>query len=817
VCVPAGSLAILEGIQIGEAMTSSFLLALVLTLPSPDGLPPGAESLLASALDTLRITPGQMNFDRNWAPSNVLMDSTVLRALQDVFYLPQVLSERVALARGELSMPEGEEGGLSEIRSFLASIEEDYSGSIQSLDPGYVDSMLALMTNMWADTDNPGPWGDWGAIVTGRGGQQPDSLDLDPDTLALILQRWPVVEPVPADTILAMALALSTERFPEAVQVDLPGVQGSVASFDLSSPIPYVVGGEGPNTYGEGCPFDLIVDLGGNDTYTGGTGGAVGPLDRFCTLIIDVAGNDSYVSDLPAVAGAGVMSFGGLVDLAGDDVYRSGPISQGAGLCGQGLLIDLEGNDWMEADFFAQGAGCLGRGELYDFGGDDSRRVSTFGQGFGGPAGDGVLADGAGHDCYLAGFRYSHAPLLPDDNRAMSQGFAMGLRPVVAGGTGLLADFGNGNDTYRAEVFGQGGAYWYGLGMLFDEDGQDCYNAAEYAQGSGIHLACGILWDGGGDDLYFSKFGPSQGAAHDLSTGFLYDAGGRDSYISQGAQGFAINNSAAVFIDSSGVDTYSCGTEGQGRGSWSRGSASAGVFIDMAEDDWYLGSGADSTSWTDEAYGAGIDAPVVIPPEEIPPEEIGNPEELDLDSLFSIASEWDVGENRERVHAHWAELARRGPAAIDYIVREHLDTSDGLALRAIEEAVKANIDYSLPLFISLLDSLQGRRLRNTIYLLGVTGGEEARIPLEQMLATTDTLATRLSAAQALGLIADPASLGVILPLAGDPVERTRRMAAVVMGQIGDSLAVPTLEVLATDSFLDVRSAAEFSLRTIRGQ
>jgi hypothetical protein len=797
-------------------MTAALFLSVVLTLPQP-GLPPGAESLLISAMDTLDIIPRQMNFDRNWAPSNALMDSTVLRALQDVFYLPEVLSERVASAYSQLTLPESGRPDLSALRSLLLSVDEQYSRAIASAGPGCVDSLLAVMTNLWADTDNPGEWGGWGAVIAGRGGEPIDTLEMDPDTLALLLQKWPVVPAIPADTLLRMALALREQEWPDPIRVDLPGVTGTVASFDLNSAIPYVIGGEGPNTYGEGCPFDLIIDLGGNDTYTDGVGGAVGPLDRHCTLIIDMAGDDSYVSRLPGVAGAGIMGFGGLIDLAGDDVYRSGPISQGAGLCGQGLLIDLEGNDWMEADFFAQGAGCLGRGELYDFAGDDSRRVTSFGQGFGGPAGDGILADGAGNDCYLAGFRYSHAPLLPDDNRAMSQGFAMGLRPVVAGGTGLLADFGTGNDTYRAEVFGQGGAYWYGLGMLFDEGGQDCYNAAQYAQGSGIHLACGILWDGGGDDLYFSRFGPSQGAAHDLSTGFLYDAGGRDSYISQGAQGFAINNSAAIFIDSCGVDTYSCGTEGQGRGSWSRGSASVGVFIDMADDDWYLGSGADSTRWVDGAYGVGIDAPTVILPEEIPAEAIGNPEELDLDSLFSVASEWDVGENRERVQAHQQELGRRGPEAIDYIVSEHLNTSDGLALRAIEVAVKANIDYSLPLFLGLLDSLEGRKLRNTIYLLGITADTEARVPLEQMLEGTDSLATRLSLVQSLGLIADPASLGVILPLGSDPVERMRRMAAVVMGQIGDSLAVPTLETLAADSFLDVRSAAESSLRAVRGE
>ena len=185
---------------------------------------------------------------------------------------------------------------------------------------------------------------------------------------------------------------------------------------------------------------------------------------------------------------------------------------------GYGFLIDLEGDDFFTGGTFSQGAGCLGYGILFDGSGDDYKRVDMFGQGFGGPGGKGVLVDMSGSDCLLAGFRYSHEPLLPDDNQSMSQGFAMGLRPLIAGGTGLLADFGSGNDTYRVEVFGQGSSYFYSLGLLYDEDGQDSYTAAQYSQGSGIHLSSGCLWDGDGDDSYFSRNGPAQGSAHDLST-----------------------------------------------------------------------------------------------------------------------------------------------------------------------------------------------------------------------------------------------------------------------------------------------------------
>jgi hypothetical protein len=793
-------------------MTAILSAMLLSALPSP-GLPPGADSLLVLALDSLGLEPAQMNFDRNWAPAVKLPDSIVILCLQDVFAIPGVLAGHVADARLLLDTEGAAEGStLQDLVSLATELDGRYRAAASTFTPQALDTLAGLAASLWADTDNPGEWGEWGSFHRSRGLAVPPEFEGDPDTLALWLERWPDVEQIDPAILIGIALALRDIEWHEPTDLSLTGVEGSVTFFDQSSG--YIVGGPEDNTYGPGLPFGVIVDIGGNDTYLD-MGGAFGPSGSYVSIIIDLEGDDRYTGPSPVSCGAGLMGFGAVVDLEGNDVYEAGPVALGAGLMGQGILADLSGDDTYTCDFFGQGAGCLGTGYLIDYSGDDYRRVSCFGQGFGGPAGLGVLADGAGHDCYLAGFRYSHAPLRPDDNRAMSQGFAMGFRPVVAGGRGLLADFGSGNDTYRAEIFGQGGAYWYGLGMLFDEDGQDCYNAAQYAQGSGIHLASGCLWDGGGDDGYYSHFGPSQGAAHDLSTAFFYDASGQDAYISDGAQGFSINNSAVIFIDSSGADTYCCGGDGQGAGSWSRGSASVCAFIDMEGDDRFLGRASDSLRWTDGAYGAGIDAAVLIPVEETPPELIGNPEELDLDSLFSVASEWDVGENRDRVQAHREELARRGAAAIDYIIANHMNTTDGLALRAMEDAIRANAEYALPELLACLESLSGRRLRNCIYLLGVTGGEEARLPLEAMLPA-DSTGTGLSVVKALGSIGNPASLPVIQSLAADSSERIRREVAVALGEIGDSSAVPVLRVLAGDWYLDVRSAAENSLRLLEG-
>jgi hypothetical protein len=349
--------------------------------------------------------------------------------------------------------------------------------------------------------------------------------------------------------------------------------------------------------------------------------------------------------------------------------------------------------------------------------------------------------------------------------------------------------------------------------MLFDEAGQDCYSAAQYAQGSGVHLAAGCLWDGAGDDSYVSRYGPSQGAAHDLSTGLLYDGSGDDTFVSDGAQGFAINNSAALFVDMEGTDLFVC-REGHGVGAWSRGSAGCGVFIDMADDDVFLGNGADSLRWTDGAWGAGLDVASVTPEEPVPPEEIGNPEELEMDSLFSVAAEWEVGENHDRVMAHRDELASRGLEALEYIAGEQLNTTDGLALRAIQAVFEKNTEIAVPMFTAMLDSLSGRRLRNTVYLLGEAGGEEARLPLEALLSS-DTLSVRLSVVQALGSIGNPASLERIISLASDSSERMRRQVAVTLAGLGDSSAIPVLEEMSEDWFLDVRTAALKALETLR--
>ncbi|MBN1433676.1 HEAT repeat domain-containing protein [Candidatus Fermentibacterales bacterium] len=792
------------------------LCAVAAAMPSP-GLPGPADSLLALALDTLDLVPAQMDFDRHWATGVHLADDTVLLALEEIMAAPSILTA-VSQRWSAVARVGPVEADLVSILRLLEIADSAYEEAMGSLRPGQRDSLTALCAVLWSDSDEPGEGGEWGALHSAWGLEAPDSWEFDEDSVVSLLESWSGPEALPVDSVLAMALGLAELReWPAELELAVRGVAGLVRSFSFEGPVPWVIGGDGPNVYGDDCPFALIIDTGGNDTYLGRCTGAVGPAGKPVCMVLDLSGDDTYRTRGPVGQGASLMGFCALVDMEGDDDYSCGPIGQGAGMAGQGMLLDLAGDDSYRADFFSQGAGCLGQGCLCDLKGRDTYRVSCFGQGFGGPSGEGTLLDAGGHDCYLAGMLYPHAPLLIRDNRALSQGFGMGLRPLVAGGIGTLIDLGDGNDTYRAEVFGQGAAYYYGLGMLIDEDGQDSYEAAQYSQGSGIHLAVGYLWDGGGDDSYHSRYGPAQGSAHDLSVGFLVDLEGDDYYSADGGQALSLTNSAAFFLDVSGADTYLSrgASSGQGAVRWARGSGGIGVFLDMADADVYKGSaGADSSLWVSDYYGVGLDAARSAPVEPLTPDEIGHPERLGLDSLFSVAREWDVRENRERVLAHRAELAARGEQAVDYVLAEHLATLDGLALRAIEEVVERNPAHALDAMLPMLDTLSGRALRNCIYLLGEVGDTLAEPSLLCLLARSDSLGIRLGAVRALGLTGTSSSLAALMALREDSSSRIRREAAVALGAIGDSLAIPALEGLAADSCLDVRSAAEASLRAL---
>lgn len=334
----------------------------------------------------------------------------------------------------------------------------------------------------------------------------------------------------------------------------------------------------------------LILAPRGRNSYFGDAGVANGLKQQRLSAIIDLEGGDTYRSEGLLGPGSALFGVSVVVDAGGDDTWRSAYAGQGLGLYGVAWLDDAAGDDDYEARALAQGASVLGVGVLHDHGGNDVYDVGLQGQAFAALPGLAALIDRAGADRYFAGGRELDHERNPEHYLSLAQGFSIGARPFAGGGVALLADLA-GNDTYVADVYGQGVSYYYSAGFLMDGGGHDNYSVHHYGQGSGIHLSHGLLMDLAGDDSYRGGI-LVQGAAHDFAVGGLLDRAGRDTYVAdQNGQGHGMNNSFGWLIDGGGDDVYSSrdatSTQGVGNNGGDRDYGSLGLLLDLGGRDDY--------------------------------------------------------------------------------------------------------------------------------------------------------------------------------------------------------------------------------------
>jgi len=357
-------------------------------------------------------------------------------------------------------------------------------------------------------------------------------------------------------------------------------------------------------------PAMLLLEPGGNDLYTGAAANADGISGRPLCVVLDLDGDDRYMG--PDLLGAGAALFGLCLvrDVRGDDTYRARYAGQGAAIFGAARLEDLAGNDFYDAQAFAQAAAFAGIGMLNDAGGRDAYEVGCRGQGYAGVRGVGILVDRDGADVYVAGRRRRDYGRYGERYLSLAQGFSIGMRPFAGGGIGALVDL-EGNDLYRADVFGQGVSYWYSAGLLLDCGGHDSYDVHEYGQGSGIHLSAGLLYDASGDDRYYGH-SLSQGNAHDYAVGMLLDRSGNDTYTADHySQGRGINNSFGLLLDAEGSDAYfgrrpdSC--QGIGHDGGRREYGCIGLLLDLAGEDRYTCGAADGARLVRPDFGMVYD------------------------------------------------------------------------------------------------------------------------------------------------------------------------------------------------------------------
>ncbi len=392
-------------------------------------------------------------------------------------------------------------------------------------------------------------------------------------------------------------------------------------------------GGSDSTHDGEGVC--LLIDTGGNDTYTNGPSND--SVSNWISVVVDTNGDDKYLSDVvlkdttisawegrksgrarpgPCSAMFG-LSF--LVDSRGSDRYRSQKAGLGSAAFGVCMLIDKAGNDIYDSYGDSQGFGKFGIGILEDQSGDDRYMGFTQVQGVGLTGGVGALIDRAGDDVYTANDTVIDfpSPQSAQHNVSMAQGAGYGYRSdylsghSLSGGVGILYDQ-SGKDNYACGVFGQGTGYWEGVGVLWDEKGDDHYRGMWYVQGAAAHYAFGYLEDLEGTDTYTAEMNMAQGAGHDFSVGMFLDRTGNDTYNAPNLSLGAGNaNGIGVFADLFGNDKYTSSglTLGKAseatKGSIRERGLCLGLFIDLDGTDTYPSAaawaknGARTANWTE--------------------------------------------------------------------------------------------------------------------------------------------------------------------------------------------------------------------------
>ncbi len=429
-------------------------------------------------------------------------------------------------------------------------------------------------------------------------------------------------------------------------------------SLDIPTPLGTILlRGHGRHTTHCDNTF-LVIDFGGNDTYSGAIGATSRP-GHGLSVCLDLDGDDVYeqkAGNVPS-CGVGIMGIGVLYDAAGSDRYTGTVFAQGAGFFGYGILFDKDGADSYTADVSAQGCGYFGIGLALDCAGDDRYYLYGDGQGMGGIGnGIGCLADYSGDDEYKAeplASVYNRGDYHSENkiNANNAQGAGFGRRGdgsdghSWAGGVGAIVDI-LGDDTYISGNWSLGTGYWFATGICYDGSGDDEYHSVYFTQASGAHFCNGVLIDESGDDKHIltETAGAAFGFGWDYTNALFVDRAGNDTYdAGRISYGLSQIRSFAFFFDMAGADTYryTAGQEGFGAATFRHNyshptplltyyyySTSAGIFIDASGTDsyierdgdtetaaetyrnnavWYIPA-KDDSSWVYNNYGIGIDA-----------------------------------------------------------------------------------------------------------------------------------------------------------------------------------------------------------------
>ncbi len=338
----------------------------------------------------------------------------------------------------------------------------------------------------------------------------------------------------------------------------LPVLQKLTTSqFDISSPLiwktdagQFLIKGKGNDVTSEDelKEFDVILDLGGNNTYTGPAAGA---RENEIRLVIDygssvtIEGNPN--SNTRVASGIFGLGFLILPNPEGVKKISASSFSQGCGVGGIGVLftrgkVDVKGNR------YAQGVGAFGLGIIKNELGDDSTfTLDRNGQGAGFVRGLGVFSL-SGNRVQIKGGLIQPDPREPLGTVSICQGMGYGHRGYAGGGVGIMALKGD-NSSIEGSYFAQGCGYWHGLGLFRFKGDNSKIQARRYDQGTGVHYAFGHFQLAGNNNRVLNwGVGPAFGWDRSFGSAiFLGDE--NEIQVDWGAGAGAIGSWSASFID----------------------------------------------------------------------------------------------------------------------------------------------------------------------------------------------------------------------------------------------------------------------------
>ncbi|MEW6040423.1 MAG: hypothetical protein AB1633_02770 [Elusimicrobiota bacterium] len=317
---------------------------------------------------------------------------------------------------------------------------------------------------------------------------------------------------------------------------------------------------------------DIIIDLGGNNSYFGNVCSAS---ENQIKVLIDFGKNIRIETSSPA-AGSGIFGIGlmYLPNPQGRKTIKTGSYSLGCGICGVGAAF-ISGPAELLSDVFSQGCAAFGLGVLkHNRASGSIYKADYFSQGAGSTMGLGLFSLTGSSVSISGGFAVqdSREPL---GFTSMCQGVGFGPRALAGGGIGI-AVLETDNSEIKSSYFAQGSGYWHALGVFHVTGNVNKFQTRRYSQGAGVHSASGMMFLSGEKNQTVNwGVGPAYG--WDLSHGIFISSGNDNIFQADWGSACGANGGRGLFYASG--DNLKVALPRIGSGSYSRDIAGYGAAV----------------------------------------------------------------------------------------------------------------------------------------------------------------------------------------------------------------------------------------------